>query len=74
MLLVGLRPEIVLDIAMRAVSFWNYQVEQELKFQLTSAKRFREIIERMKTNNQSLMKQLATAKKASESEFALKIF
>ncbi|XP_034255416.1 E3 ubiquitin-protein ligase CCNB1IP1-like [Thrips palmi] len=66
MLLVGLRPEIVLDMAMRAVSFWNYQVEHELKFQLTSAKRSREIAEKSKTTNMSLMKQIASTKKTSD--------
>ncbi|KAE8750984.1 hypothetical protein FOCC_FOCC002412 [Frankliniella occidentalis] len=62
MLLVGLRPEIVLDIAMRAVSFWNYQVEQELKYQANSANQLLETKEKASINQTTLMKQLALAK------------
>lgn len=67
MLLVGLRPEIVLDMAMRAISFWNYQVEQELKFQLASSKQLKEAVEKVKSNHSAVIRQLSTAKKTSDS-------
>lgn len=35
MILCGLRPEIVMDIALRAVTFWNYQITQEKIIQTT---------------------------------------
>lgn len=35
MILCGLRPEIVMDIALRAVTFWNYQMTQEKIIQTT---------------------------------------
>lgn len=66
MVLVGLRPEIVLDMAMRATSFWNYQVELELKFQSHSVKRSKEAVEKLKVNHASMLRQLANAKKTSD--------
>ncbi|KAK3918598.1 E3 ubiquitin-protein ligase CCNB1IP1, partial [Frankliniella fusca] len=66
MLLVGLRPEIVFDIAMRAISFWNYQVEMELKFQSNSANHLFDASEKAKNHQATLIKQLASAKRTIE--------
>lgn len=66
MFLVGLRPEIVLDIAMRAVKFWNYQIKMELKYRANSVQSFREAAEKFRENYAAMMKQGATAKKTCE--------
>ncbi|CAG9796807.1 unnamed protein product [Diatraea saccharalis] len=36
--LAGLKPDTVMDVAMRAMSFWSYQVEQETLYQESMAK------------------------------------
>lgn len=50
MILCGLRPEIVMDISLRAVSFWNYQMTQENIIQRTNMKRLQEKLDHVKIN------------------------
>ncbi|CAH0405537.1 unnamed protein product [Chilo suppressalis] len=40
--LAGLKPDTIMDVAMRAMSFWSYQVEQETLYQESMAKHARE--------------------------------
>jgi E3 ubiquitin-protein ligase CCNP1IP1 len=39
MVLAGLRPEIVMDVTNRALTFWHYQMHQELQYQKAINKR-----------------------------------
>lgn len=39
MVLAGLRPEIVMDVTNRALTFWHYQMHQELQYQKALNKR-----------------------------------
>jgi E3 ubiquitin-protein ligase CCNP1IP1 len=39
MVLAGLRPENVMDVTNRALTFWNYQMCQELQYQKALNKR-----------------------------------
>jgi E3 ubiquitin-protein ligase CCNP1IP1 len=39
MVLAGLRPEIVMDVTNRALTFWHYQMCQELQYQRALNKR-----------------------------------
>jgi E3 ubiquitin-protein ligase CCNP1IP1 len=39
MVLAGLRPEIVMDVTNRALTFWHYQMCQELQYQKAINKR-----------------------------------
>jgi RPA family protein len=39
MVLAGLRPEIVMDVTNRALTFWHYQMYQELQYQKALNKR-----------------------------------
>lgn len=50
MILCGLRPEIVMDISLRAITFWNYQMTQEKIIQATSMKRLQEKLAQVITN------------------------
>lgn len=54
MILCGLRPEIVMDISMRAVSFWNYQMSQEKIIQASNMKRLQEKLEQIKINTEAM--------------------
>ncbi|XP_053614306.1 E3 ubiquitin-protein ligase CCNB1IP1-like [Plodia interpunctella] len=40
--LAGLKPDTIMDVAMRAMSFWSYQIEQETMYQESMAKHSRE--------------------------------
>lgn len=54
MILCGLRPEIVMDISMRAVSFWNYQMTQEKIIQTSNMKRLQDNIEQIKIKSDAM--------------------
>jgi len=54
MILCGLRPEIVMDISLRAVSFWNYQMTQEKIIQTSNMKRLQEKFEQVKINMETM--------------------
>lgn len=49
--LAGMRPDTIMDIAMRAMSFWSYQVEQETLYQESVAKHAREKLQCMEEIN-----------------------
>ncbi|KAG8232135.1 hypothetical protein J437_LFUL012144 [Ladona fulva] len=79
MVLAGLRPETILDIATRAISFWSYQVHQERLFQETAASKIRDRqhqieefyesnITQLKTEVAGLKRQLDNAKKELENQ------
>lgn len=40
--LAGMKPDVIMDIAMRAMSFWSYQMEQETLYQESIAKHLKE--------------------------------
>ncbi|XP_063616178.1 E3 ubiquitin-protein ligase CCNB1IP1-like [Cydia splendana] len=65
--LAGMRPDTIMDIAMRAMSFWSYQVEQETLYQEGLAKHMREklkCLEEINTlNAQKLKAELETCKR-----------
>lgn len=54
MILCGLRPEIVMDIALRAVSFWNYQMTNYQVIQITKIKELEEKLEQSKANMETM--------------------
>jgi len=78
MILCGLRPEVVMDISMRAVSFWNYQMSQEKIIQTTKMKRLQEKLEQVKMNVETMehqfKKRLIIESKKSECKYNLKEF
>lgn len=57
MILCGLRPEIVMDISLRAVSFWNYQMAQEKLIQTSNTKHLQEKLEQIKINTKAKERQ-----------------
>lgn len=65
--LAGMKPDTVMDIAMRAMSFWSYQVEQETMYQESIAKHMKEklqcVEEIHKLNVQKLKAELETCKR-----------
>ncbi|XP_048489341.1 E3 ubiquitin-protein ligase CCNB1IP1-like [Plutella xylostella] len=65
--LAGMKPDTIMDIAMRAMSFWSYQVEQETLYQESLAKHTREklqCLEEIHTLNlQKLKAELETCKR-----------
>lgn len=55
--LAGMKPDTIMEIAMRAMSFWSYQVEQETLYQESLAKHSREKLKCMEEiNNLNLQK------------------
>ncbi|XP_046961646.1 E3 ubiquitin-protein ligase CCNB1IP1-like [Vanessa cardui] len=74
--LAGMKPDIIMDIAMRAMSFWSYQVEQETLYQESVAKHSKDklqCLEEVNTLNvQKLKAELETCKRkinSLQSEF-----
>lgn len=65
--LAGMRPDTIMDIAMRAMSFWSYQIEQETLYQENVAKHAREKLQCMEEINtlnlQKLKAELETCKR-----------
>lgn len=65
--LAGMKPDTIMDIAMRAMSFWSYQVEQETMYQETLANHTKEklqCLEEIHTLNlQKVKAELETCKR-----------
>lgn len=65
--LAGLKPDVIMDVAMRAMSFWSYQVEQETLFQESTAKHSKEKLQCLEEVNalnvQKLKAELETCKR-----------
>lgn len=65
--LAGLKPDAIMDVAMRAMSFWSYQVEQETLYQEGLAKHAKEkltCLEEVNTLNvQKIKAELETCKR-----------
>lgn len=76
MILCGLRPEIVIDISLRAISFWNYQMTQEKMIQTTNIKRLQEKLEQVKINTETMehqfQKRISIESKKVECKYTLK--
>lgn len=76
MILCGLRPEIVMDISLRAVSFWNHQMAREKVIQATYIKRLEEKLEQVKINTKTMehqfQKHLLIESKKSEGKYIFK--
>lgn len=74
MILCGLRPEIVMDISLRAVSFWNYQMTQEKIIQTTTIKRLQEKLAQVKINIETMehqsQKHILIESKKSECKYS----
>ena len=62
--LAGLRPEVVLDICNRAISFWTYQVSQQTYFQQLMYKK-------LDDKCASITKQLQSTVHQANSEIAM---
>lgn len=55
--LAGMKPDTIMEIAMKAMSFWSYQVEQETLYQESMSKHSREKLQCMEEiNNLNLQK------------------
>lgn len=52
MVLAGLRPEVVLDVATRAITFWSYQQHQEQLHQSVISKSLKDFIAQMKSDKE----------------------
>ncbi|KAJ2947679.1 hypothetical protein O0L34_g9444 [Tuta absoluta] len=65
--LAGMKPDTIMDIAMRAISFWSYQVEQETLYQESMAKHAREKLQCLEEINdlnlQKVKAELETCKR-----------
>ncbi|XP_015363551.1 PREDICTED: E3 ubiquitin-protein ligase CCNB1IP1-like [Diuraphis noxia] len=61
MILCGLRPEVVMDISLRAVSFWNYQMTQEKIIQTSYMKRLQAKYEQVKIDIETMESALKDA-------------
>lgn len=65
--LAGMKPDTIMDIAMRAMSFWSYQVEQETLYQENVAKHHAEKLQSLeelnRLNLQKLKAELETCKR-----------
>ncbi|CAH2208106.1 jg22794, partial [Pararge aegeria aegeria] len=65
--LAGLKPDAIMDVAMRAISFWSYQVEQETLYQEGLAKHAKEKLNCLEEVNnlniQKLKAELETSKR-----------
>ncbi|XP_046388052.1 E3 ubiquitin-protein ligase CCNB1IP1-like isoform X2 [Ischnura elegans] len=68
MVLAGLRPETIHDIATRAISFWCYQVHQERIYQENSAAKIRERQHQLEEFYESALAQLKSTKKELENQ------
>ncbi|KAF4517763.1 hypothetical protein B566_EDAN002968, partial [Ephemera danica] len=55
MVLAGLRPDIIMDVASRAISFWNYQVRLEHAYQENSIKTYREQLTQLQVSYEALV-------------------
>ncbi|XP_045524678.1 E3 ubiquitin-protein ligase CCNB1IP1-like [Pieris brassicae] len=56
--LAGLKPDTIMDVAMRAMSFWSYQIEQETLYQETLAKHSKEKLQCLEEASNINMKKL----------------
>lgn len=56
--LAGMKPDTIMEIAMRAMSFWSYQVEQETLYQESMTKHSREKLQCMEEINNLNLKKL----------------
>ncbi|XP_068221605.1 uncharacterized protein [Palaemon carinicauda] len=58
MTLMGLQPEVVLEMSRRAISFWSYQMEQEQRFQAHVSNRYKEGLKVAQTYYEQQLKTL----------------
>lgn len=69
--LAGLKPDIIMDVAMRAISFWNYQIKEETRYHQNVGKYLREKLNNSENSNsalvQNLKMKLATNKSSVDS-------
>lgn len=65
--LAGLKPDTIMDVAMRAMSFWSYQIEQETLYHESIAKHSRDKLQTLEEINnlnlQKLKAELVTCKR-----------
>ncbi|XP_022258632.1 E3 ubiquitin-protein ligase CCNB1IP1-like, partial [Limulus polyphemus] len=79
MVLVGQKPEVIHEICSRAISFWNYQMQQEIMYQEYTAKKnkerlaqleqyYEQVLEKAKTEISYAKQQLETKNEELETE------
>lgn len=65
-----------MDISLRAISFWNYQMTQEKIIQTTNIKRLQEKLEQVKINTETMehqfQKRISIESKKVECKYTLK--
>ncbi|CAK1544493.1 unnamed protein product [Leptosia nina] len=64
--LAGLKPDVIMDVAMRAMSFWSYQIEQETLYQETLAKHSNEKLQCSEEINNINLKKLEAELESSK--------
>lgn len=73
MVLAGLRPEVVMDVATRAITFWSYQQHQEQLHQTLVSKSLKEFISQMKSDTEVeigfLKSEIQSLKRKQEGSF-----
>lgn len=69
--LAGMKPDIVMDVAMRSLAFWTYQIEEETRYQENTNRQTQDKIKNMEEFNcatvQNLKKELLTVKNKLDS-------
>ena len=58
MVLAGLRPEIIMDVTNHALTFWQYQMYQELEYQKSMVKQCGSKISRVEENYENQITKL----------------
>lgn len=75
MVLAGLRPEVVMDVATRAIMFWSYQQHQEQLHQTMVSKSLKDFISQLKADSEVevgfLKSEIQTLKRKQEGELRL---
>ena len=78
MVLAGLHPEIIMDIATRAIMFWNYQLHQEHLHQEMVSKHLRDAINQIKgdveVETNLLKSELQSLQRKCQGNSAIKVF
>ncbi len=74
MVLAGLRPEVVLDMAARSLSFWSYQMAQDKNYHLLMAKHWRERCDELESSHQTLMTKIKNDREVENKKIESNIF
>jgi len=72
MILAGLKPETIMEIASRAISFWTYQAQQEKLYQEYSAKKTKESSDKLEAYYEQLVNKLQSEMKSIKVDLGAK--